>query len=387
MRFNSTILENLGNGKKVSGDIGIEIETELTSSISSDYVSKTMPNWSLKGDGSLRGYGFEFVTKGALKYADIDKNVQNWRDTLTKGKWKLLSSDRTSVHIHKNIQKFTVLDAVNSICCYWLLEPYLLDFCGESRKGNNFCLTLQDAGDIHTQLIKGIKTGKTFDNIEENSYRYSSLNLYAIQRFGSLEVRLMRGTDSAEEISRWAKALNQIFENGRNYKSPKEIINFLANKGPEEFLKSLLEKDFIHFFNKYSKNADYSKIEENALLINDIAEARKSWNFFVDEKRVKEAYDSLVKDKIKYLLLLGYVDDSSTSNTIGKIAKGLVDLEVKKNNLDVFSNDLTERNVAPRRATAVPIEADFAEEEEEEPEEPNVDDAIWWDEQLRTENT
>lgn len=337
MRLNSLIADCI-EAKKFKEDVGIEIETELNKGFDVDWNNSF---WSVKGDGSLRGHGYEFVLKRPILNKDVCEAVKSWKVGLDKHKLKCNSSERTSVHVHKNVQSFTVLQGVTAVCAYWLLEPFLVDFCGDSRKGNNFCLTLQDADGIHSQLIQGIKEGKTFSNIAEDTYRYSSLNIAAINRFGSLENRLMRGTDDFEEISNWTSAFSGIIDKSKKFKNPQDFIKALDKDGPSKMLASLLSPEDIRYFSKFSKGpAPEQKLMENAFYINDIAEAKKSWDFTKDKASLEKDYKKLLKIKVDYLHSLGW--STENAETI-KVAKGLLEQELIKKNITDFNDFLSQK--------------------------------------------
>ena len=376
MRLNSLIADCI-DVRKVTGDLGIEIETELNKRIERAWENFY---WSLKGDGSLRGNGYEFVLKKPIDAKDLAKSVEDWKKNLGMHKVKCNKSDRTSIHVHRNVQNFSVLQGVTAISAYWLMEPFLVDFCGSSRKGNNFCLTLQDADGIHNQLIQGIKDGKTFSNINEDFFRYASLNIAAINRFGSLENRLMRGTDDVNEIVNWASAFNQIIDKSRMYSNPLDLIKNLDKHGPKVMLESLLDKNLISYFNSFSSSpAPEQKLMENALYINDIAEAKKSWDFTKDKGSLKKDFDKLLKVKMDYLITLGWASDEGTVD----LAKTMLNQDLAKKKITDFNEFLTVKvkeevvQVNARRA-AVPI---FDPNEEEEPAGP-----INWGEEEDDEN-
>lgn len=369
MRLNAKVGECL-SVKKFTGDVGIEIECELNNVIRNDWKSKS---WQLKGDGSLRGNGYEFVLYQPIKENTVDSIVKEWQAELNRHNVKINKSERTSVHVHRNVQDFTVLEAVNAVCTYWLAEPYLLPFCGESRKGNNFCLTLRDADAIHSMFIQGIKQGKTFSNLAEETYRYSSLNLAAINRFGSLECRLMRGTDNAKEISNWSKAINQVIGAGQQFKNPQHIIEVLDKEGPSKFLSRLLTKDLIQYFSGYSKEAaPENKILDNALYIYEIAEAKKTWDFLKDEGSLEKDFKKLMKIKMDYLTSLGYTGDKETE----EFANLLISKDLRARNVTDFNKFLKDPvpvPAPPRRGNigiGLRAAADVVELDDEIPDEP-----------------
>ena len=348
MRLNSKVSTFI-SAKKQSGSIGIEIETELNKEITtSNLLDKSI--WHIKTDGSLRGNGYEFVLPSPIGEKALEKTVTYWFDSISKNGYRCKPSQRTSIHVHRNVQDFTVIEALNGICTYWLAEPYLLDFCGTSRKGNNFCLTLQDADGIHSQLINGIKTGKTFSNIQEETYRYASLNIAAINRFGSLECRLMRGTDKINEIVNWSKAINQIIGAGTKFKNPVEIINSLTKEGPKKFLEKILEPDLIKYFNKFSSLSNpEDKLNENAMYIYEISEAKKNWDFLKNTESLQKDFEKLLKIKMDYLKTLDFKENEHTKS----IALSMLNTELKVKGITDF-NDFLEVKVTSQEQQVRP---------------------------------
>ncbi len=320
MLLSSKIHTILGKNKVKQGDVGIEIEAEYQNPFSGE--SDRLSFWQIKGDGSLRNNGYEFVLTNPVKVDLLSKVLTEWKHFILKNRMKYIHSNRCSVHIHNNVQNFTVLETITAICCYWLVEPYLMAFCGESRKGNNFCLSLRDADAVHTQLIKNIKSGKFFEGFHNDGFRYSSLNPEAIQKFGSIEIRTMRGTDKIDEIEAWAKINHEIFSNSKQFKDPQDLMNKFNQHGPDYILRTLLSpasKTMLEYVNKGKKSAEM--IEENALYILEVAEARDTWDIDLEQNEKKEIEKKVTNLKLEYLISIGFPNSSDTVETAKYLAQ------------------------------------------------------------------
>lgn len=224
--------------KSTKGMFGIEIEAEgqHLRAVDND-VWKTVP------DGSLRG---EFPDQAAefVLQRPLDKRyILNALDALIEEQKnaRFAFSLRTSVHVHMNVQQLTEVQLGNVIYTYLLLEELLVEYCGQTRKANRFCLRLQDAEGLspvlqmlYTQGLAQAKRGMN-DNV-----RYASINLAAIPKYGSLEFRAMRGNLDRDVLNTWISALDNIREFAVNQPSPAAIYELYGNTSYEEFISLVL---------------------------------------------------------------------------------------------------------------------------------------------------
>lgn len=233
----------------VQGDFGIEIETE-----GKNLPSVNTQGWRSEKDGSLRGESYEYVLDKPLPRDEIRKAL----DYLAKrtAKAELDFSFRTSVHVHMNVTDCEHEHILNIIYTYLLIEEPLLNYCGRTRKGNRFCLRLQDAdGLVDTIRFLFQSNLKGFFNIRHDSIRYASINLEAITKYGSLEFRAMRGTMDVDVIDTWVEALSRIKAFAKQYKTPLEIATLYRTNSSREFCTLVLGDLFKEF--------DYLRIERD----------------------------------------------------------------------------------------------------------------------------
>jgi hypothetical protein len=224
----------LGYDKAIVGDFGIEIEVE-----GENLVKVDTNDWKTDKDGSLRGEAFEYIFKKPALREDVRKNLEYLAKRL-KGS-KLDFSFRTSVHVHMNMMDCTHVQLLNAIYTYLLLEEPFLSYCGKERKGNRFCLRLQDAEGI-LEILNHIFKGdlNSFKDIGRDSIRYASINLEALLKYGSLEFRAMRGNLNVEVIDTWVEALYRLRDFAMKIEDPLAIFNLYTESSPEEFMSKVL---------------------------------------------------------------------------------------------------------------------------------------------------
>ena len=221
------------------GDIGIEVEVEgeNLSIVDQGY-------WRTEADGSLRGrypgQSAEYVLAEPVLVSKVKPALKQLIKAQAAA--KLNFSFRTSVHVHVNVQELSHIQLINIIYTYLLLEEPLINFCGRERKGNRFCLRLQDAEGFMEYFKFLIQNRlKDFHMLNENSMRYSAINLAALRKYGSLEFRAMRGNLELKTLTDWVSALVQI----KNYAcqdkaTPATIYQTFCEKGCEGFLRDVL---------------------------------------------------------------------------------------------------------------------------------------------------
>lgn len=232
------IWQNLGKVAPVKGDIGIEIEAEGKNLVPVDSAA-----WKTENDGSLRGRFpdecCEFVLTKPVSISKVKEVLTELKKAQEAA--TLNFSFRTSVHIHMNVQELTHLQLINLVYTYLLLEEPLLSFCGKERKANRFCLRLQDAEGFMEHFSYLIQnTLRDFRLVNENSIRYAALNLAAINKYGSVEFRSMRGTLEVGVLQDWVSALVQIKNYACQAESPAAIFKEFCQLGCLPFLNKVL---------------------------------------------------------------------------------------------------------------------------------------------------
>ena len=230
-----TLLESL-KLKKTIGLLGIEIEVEGERLPRFDSIY-----WRPEHDPSLRGESVEYILKKPMEASSIIKAVEELNKKAEEAETKFNFSFRTSTHVHLNVQHNTHVELLNILYTYYLLENPMINYCGEERKCNRFCLRLEDAEGCTrwiNDLFKG--TEQAILAIPGDQIRYSALNLEAIKKYGSIEFRSMRGTVDKKEIKTWLDLILSIRGYALSKKTPLEIYNDFIDRGPEKFVNGVV---------------------------------------------------------------------------------------------------------------------------------------------------
>lgn len=230
---------------EVAGTYGVEVEVEGRSLPVLTATQWGNKGWKVTKDGSLRGEeNAEYVFKGPVDLADAYKRIDWLWDTFKSANTVIDDSNRTSVHVHVNCQQF-YLDRLASFGIFWFcFEDVLTEFCGDHRVGNLFCLRASDAPNIVTEFIRVLRFGP--DTRINERYHYANWNIEALQKFGSIEIRTMRGTPDKETLQFWLAIIDKIYRASEKYQDPREAISLFSAYGPRGF--------FTHVFEELSDN-------------------------------------------------------------------------------------------------------------------------------------
>lgn len=261
---------------ETKGDVGLEIEVE-----GDGLVEVRDAIWRSEPDGSLRGHypdtACEYILKKPIPIDKVEAAVRGLNKHLAESKPNF--SFRTSVHVHVNVQQLDIDQIMNMIYTYLLIEEPLINFCGKVRKGNQFALRLVDAEGLIGGLANIFTNGRIA--FEGDHYRYASLNIEALTKYGSLEFRGMRGTLDNKVITAWANTLINIREYAKAMESPMDVYEDYVKLGPRGFFDKVV--------GKYAEVYEYPRltqeIQRNFSLTLDLPHMfRKQWE---DRKKPK----------------------------------------------------------------------------------------------------
>lgn len=237
-------------------EVGIEIEMEGRNLPVDSVVSNTA-SWKGTTDGSLRGESSaEYVLSKPVRRDKVSTVLKELQDYLASEKAKLIPSDNAGVHVHINVQQLTFKQVVNFAILYFIFEDLLVKFCGTSREGNLFCLRVKDAEALLWALRQCILEG-SFRKLQDNSYRYASLNFTSLSKYGSLEFRSMRSVDDFSVISTWVELLLRVKDASREYEEASDIIASASQSGFSRF--------FTQVFGGYSDLLHCKELDEIVL--------------------------------------------------------------------------------------------------------------------------
>jgi hypothetical protein len=232
------------------GDLfGIELECEGRNVDWDGSDLNLVKDWAPDTDGSLRdnhGSSCEWVFNGPVKYNTSIERISTLFKYFEKRKAKLVCSNRTSTHVHFNMGDKNAYQLVNMFILFTILEDLLDRYCGEDRRGNLFCLSSRHAEEQVQWISDAVFNKQNFGAFRED-FRYCSLNLAAINKFGTVEFRAMRGLDTEEDIVSWLNILNEFCGYAcYTMKNPVHMIEAISVKTPLGFVKEVFsEENFI----------------------------------------------------------------------------------------------------------------------------------------------
>lgn len=248
------ILKNFPLGKYTS-KIGLEIEAENLPILPDKFIELISPIWSIDMDGSLRNNGREFVLYRPVRIEQIPFSLRLLERSLYECKLYPEFTDRTATHIHIDFINNTLEEVLKFVVIYWVFEDIFFELSGrKTRKKSNFCIPLCDL-DIDAV---GWKRLFTFNKVPQfraalsEEFRYSALNLCALFKYGTIELRILPGTMNIDLISEFCHYLNQIkkyaVENSLQF-----IVNEIKNIGVISQFEAYADKIFTERYSKRMK--------------------------------------------------------------------------------------------------------------------------------------
>lgn len=285
--------------RKEDAVVGIEIEQETKD----PFELPAVAGWSKHNEGSLRDFGFEYVLSPPQKIADSRKSVEELYSKLPVA--QLSSSIRTSVHVHFDVTRYQFQDLATFACVYWLCEPILTEYAGANRKGNLFCLRAEESNYTQKVLAMALKEGEPrASRLYNEGTRYASLNWASIQKFGSFESRLMRGTADPVVVNFWVNAINELRLFALKFGNPHEFLTFFFDKKnpAEKFYDSVFSSETLKELKASIKSSEkdiVSSIRSVASSLFCILAARKDYNTEDEAKKLEEAHKKAVEDMAK----------------------------------------------------------------------------------------
>ena len=91
---------------------------------------------------------------------------------------------------------------------------------------------------------------------------YANLNIHALKKLGSIEIRGMRGALHPEEVVTWVSILERIYKMSATYTDPREICEGLSGVGPVSFVKEIFGERFDEITEAIGWN--HQKLSESA---------------------------------------------------------------------------------------------------------------------------
>lgn len=236
--FNIGVL--LNSKSKTKGDVGIEIEIEGKNLVYNfNEPFQKLGYWVYKEDHSLRGEeSGEYVLTKPIAFKEVKNAVEGLFKVLKNNKAKFDDSNRTSVHVHLNCQSFYLNRLASFMALWFTLEEILTQWCGEHRVGNLFCLRSRDATAIISHLRKFLKSDGKYELSDH--LHYAGFNANALRKFGSIEIRTMRGVSDPKVIVDWVGILQRIYEYSAEFNDPRDVCGKFSGYGPLSMFNQIL---------------------------------------------------------------------------------------------------------------------------------------------------
>lgn len=258
---------NILNLLPTAGEVGIEIELEnerFPANLFDEY-------WKTVRDGSLRRNGAEYVLRHPIERDAVALALSDLKDA-TETQFPIPSTN-AGVHVHINVQDLNMKQVAQIICLYLLLEDKLVRYCGKSRENNLFCLRASDAQDL-VQYIAHIFSSAEYFRLEDDDYRYASINLTSLPKYGSLEFRAMRSDGDFEAVQKWVNILLQIKDAALRFNSPLEIVELASMQGHIDLARDVLGE----YADDIIRPEDEKSLVRSARRIQDIAYCVMDWS-------------------------------------------------------------------------------------------------------------
>lgn len=252
------------NAKK---DVGIELEMEgrglLSQAKIMDIQTEKGIIWVTKADHSLRNGGVEYVLQHPIDVSDVEKMVSGLYQKMAKNKSVLQPSNRCSTHVHINVGGKKINQLTSVIALWTTFEEALINYCGEERVTNHFCLSGKETNRLINNWSELLRDGST-DWTE--GMKYSALNMRPMHDFGSIEFRTMRMDKNPQPIIDWCTFIHGMCQFAfRRYENPMMLAADLSELGGEglfhrivgecehtsgKFLDEVISQSSNHTFNQ-----------------------------------------------------------------------------------------------------------------------------------------
>lgn len=241
--------------------IGIEVELENVRFPAQFPILQKSPFWEAEKDHSLRGNSVEWKFAFPLRGHDVEYAVKELEHNILLH-CNPVKSDRTSTHVHININDLSKYQLYRFILLSITLERLLYHYAGEHRANSIFCVPFYKSDlevDQFKYLIDNTITMKTnTKNLMSNDYRYSGINMAAIRNYGTLEFRMLDSEWNATNLLRWINILLLIKNYAINLEQPMvELHKELSRTGMGKLVSDV--------FGEYESYFKYSDMEFDVL--------------------------------------------------------------------------------------------------------------------------
>jgi len=273
---------------------GVEVEVEYNAT-KDDIPRAVSEFWSCVHDGSLRSHGKSGDLAAEFRYTKPLNNytsalaVKMLCTALTTTANTIYNSGRASTHVHVNVLNIPKIQVMNLITLSIIFDEFLVAQHHPFRSGNLFALRFVDAEWPIRYLTHSLMHGTNLRNFSNGNYKYASVNLTSIGKYGTIEYRSMDGEINHQRINQWVYCLHNLKRLATKYKNPREIVEKFHKMGAMPFIRE-------HIPAYYALNLPTSKAIEmltrGIILASDLAYSC-DWVSVVDDPVVKKSqYDA-----------------------------------------------------------------------------------------------
>jgi hypothetical protein len=224
---------------------GLELEVEGQNV---QMGKKAVKGWTQVEEGSLRARPgnetTEYIFSAPCSREEAEARVTRLFNAFERSDVILRQSYRTSTHVHMNFGDRTVKNLALLFVLYTIIEEVLQVYCGESRRGNVFCLPNRDAEDIVNMFSNSLLKFNNLNDFKGN-IRYCGFNMASLFKFGTIEFRLMRGADNPQMVIDWLGILHEMYQYVIDHEgqSPAKLIEQLSFDGSDAWLRKIFSPD------------------------------------------------------------------------------------------------------------------------------------------------
>jgi hypothetical protein len=243
---------------------GVEVEMEGAGLPDAEDL---IPGWSFHRDGSLRGESGEYVFDSPKTLTESRKLIEDLFAHFRNIGSVLKPSYRTSTHVHVNVSDLTWGKVANIITIWAMVEKAALAWCAPRRDGNLFCIPFYVSPQPISDFIEFTVTGLC--DFKENRLKYSSLNLYTLRKFGTLEFRTLEGLSNPGKLFKWLNFLEALYTEALSFKNPTHILTTYSEEGRPAFIRRILSQ--IYSSDENGDGWSWDSVQDGVWVIQELA--------------------------------------------------------------------------------------------------------------------
>lgn len=267
--------------------VGIEIEVEGRG------LPVQVKGWNCTHDGSLRGENVEYVLSAPADYNTAVNSLKQLNLSFLRSKPTVADTGYAGIHLHVNVGDLEWRQLVRFVSYYYLLEPLLLEWSGEQRKDNLFCLpiTAADLPLLHfREMIRRADVGV----LASDEIRYAALNFKAMSDYGSLEFRSLRSTLDRGTIVKWMRFFLTLREQAMEDRPLTWVVEELSQQQigiVQTLLGGELAEELIGIPDALEKMYESVRKFQTLLYTTSEKDVDKQWEKKASEDITEKAFD------------------------------------------------------------------------------------------------